>query len=129
MKGSVALCISKLRLRALTARILAAYLSKNRYAALNLKDLEESIYGALADCARTDNAPPRSGSDAVPASRRTPRGKSTFRQRDIRAAISAAEKAGKEVSGVEIDHNGTIKIVVGKLTQQVGANEWDEVLK
>ena len=39
MKGSVALCMSKLRLRALTARILAAYLSKNRYAALNLKEL------------------------------------------------------------------------------------------
>jgi hypothetical protein len=57
---------------------------------------------------------------------------STFRQRDLTAAIKAARAAGVEVSRIEIDKAGKIVIVVGKpLAAEEdaaqGTNEWDDV--
>jgi len=114
----------KAELRALTAEIIAAYLLKNPIdSRLDLKALQASVYDALAECAKNHLA--------LVKSRRAPRGKSNFRQRDIRAAINATEKAGKEVSGVEIGNDGRIKIVIGKpaASHAPGANEWDAVFK
>lgn len=38
---------------------------------------------------------------------------STFRQRDVTAAVKAVERAGKNVARVEVDGGGTIAIYVG----------------
>jgi len=62
-----------------------------------------------------------------------PRGKLTFRQRDVAAAIKAAKLAGCEVTGVTVDRDGKIKVQLTsskeKPIQTSCANEWDEVLK
>jgi hypothetical protein len=42
------------------------------------------------------------------------RAPSTFRQRDVRAAVEAVRAAGVEVTKVEIDKDGKISIIVGK---------------
>lgn len=61
---------------------------------------------------------------------RAKRGKGTFRQRDVYAAIRAIEKAGKHVSHVEMNGSGTIKFVLGDATtEESGVNEWDVVFK
>jgi hypothetical protein len=39
-----------------------------------------------------------------------PRGRSTFKQRDLRAAVKAVRDAGAEVTGVELRPDGSIKI-------------------
>jgi hypothetical protein len=57
-----------------------------------------------------------------------PRAQSTFRQRDVTAAIRAAEAAGHAVERIEIDREGRIVVVL----RQAGAvaeavkNEWDQ---
>jgi hypothetical protein len=61
------------------------------------------------------------------------RGPTTFRQRDVAAAIKAARQAGIEVAEITVDRNGKITIISTKgaaeAHQTVGAtNEWDEVL-
>lgn len=38
----------------------------------------------------------------------------TFRQRDVTAAIKAAEAAGKEVFGVRISRDGTIMLITAR---------------
>jgi hypothetical protein len=38
----------------------------------------------------------------------------TFRQRDVTAAIKAAEAAGKEVFGVRIGRDGTIVLITAR---------------
>jgi len=58
------------------------------------------------------------------------RGPTTFRQRDVAAAIKAAKLAGCEVERVEITKDGKIVIVTSKGTSTVpeaaaDRNEWD----
>ena len=57
------------------------------------------------------------------------RGRSHFRQSDLTRAIKAAQAAGLEIARIEIDPNGTIKIVPGKPESEQTENPWDEVLK
>ena len=119
--GSVGM-VTELELRALTAKIIAAYLSKNPVdAPLDLNDLKTSVYDALAGCV---GAAPRAVAHRA-------RGKSTFRQRDVGAAIRASQKAGKEVSSVAIDGDGTIRVDLrkGPAPDSREANEWDAVFK
>ena len=64
------------------------------------------------------------------------RGKCTFRQRDVKAALkaalTAAHDAGAEVARCEIDRDGKkIVVVFGKPNGETpdnkkGGNEWDE---
>jgi hypothetical protein len=42
------------------------------------------------------------------------RARSTFRQRDVAAAIKAAEAAGKEVFGVRISPDGSIMVITAR---------------
>jgi len=54
------------------------------------------------------------------------RGPSTFRQRDVTAALKAATAAGIVVAGFEIDKDGKIIVRCGKSQdEQPTANEWD----
>jgi hypothetical protein len=63
----------------------------------------------------------------------------TFRQRDLKQAIKAAQAAGLENFRVDVDRNGTISVVslAPGDTATAGLdskepkwpNEWDEVLK
>lgn len=57
------------------------------------------------------------------------RGPSTFRQRDMAAAIKAARQAGCEVVKVEVDKEGKIVVWTSgdAASQSHPANEWDEV--
>lgn len=58
---------------------------------------------------------------------RTTRGPSTFRQRDVTAAIKAVRAAGEEVAGVEIATDGRIRVIVGREAIAAEAkNPWDE---
>ena len=57
------------------------------------------------------------------------RSPSTFRQRDLTAAVKAARKAGLEVGRVEIAKDGRISVVVGKAeVSDTAVNPWDEVI-
>jgi len=56
------------------------------------------------------------------------RAPSTFRQRDVTAALKAVTAAGCPVARVEIDKEGKIIIIMGKPADQQAAgvmNEWD----
>jgi hypothetical protein len=60
------------------------------------------------------------------------RGPSTFRQRDVAAAIKAARDAGVEVARVEVDKDGKIIIVIAEKAGNGGVgiatssgSEWD----
>ena len=63
------------------------------------------------------------------------RGKLTFRQRDLVAAIRAVKVAGQEIAKVEIDSEGKISILTTsalkrtELAKAVDYNEWDIVLQ
>ena len=56
-----------------------------------------------------------------------PRGPANFRQRDITAAVKAVENAGKKVSRVVVDNEGSINIYVGA-GNNAGkhVSEWDK---
>jgi hypothetical protein len=59
-----------------------------------------------------------------------PRGRCTFRQRDVTAAIKAAKAAGEEVVRVEVGRDGNIIIVTSKSEARLGlvrdyTNDWD----
>jgi hypothetical protein len=58
------------------------------------------------------------------------RGRCTFRQRDVTAALKAAIAAGVSVRGVRINAKGDIEIVIGRPLEQnfsaVERNEWDD---
>jgi hypothetical protein len=57
-----------------------------------------------------------------------PRGPTTFRQRDLAAALKAAAAAGAQVARVEVDRDGRIiLILIGKKQPDNNAetNEWD----
>lgn len=58
------------------------------------------------------------------------RGPSTFRQRDVKAAMKAVTDAGYEVARVEIERDGKIIIVPTRATAAgtVEKNPWDEIL-
>ena len=59
------------------------------------------------------------------------RAPSTFRQRDLTAAIKAAVAAGVEVKRVEVDRDGKVVVVIGKPCEHVNdetSNPWDSVL-
>ena len=59
------------------------------------------------------------------------RGQSTFRQRDLTAAVKAVVAAGCEVVRVEVDKDGKIVVVTGKpqgpVSEGRGGNEWDRI--
>jgi hypothetical protein len=60
------------------------------------------------------------------------RGPSTFRQRDLTAAVKAVVAAGYEVARAEIDATtGRIVVVIGKARgqpqEESGGNEWDRI--
>ena len=55
------------------------------------------------------------------------RGKCTFRQRDVTAAVKAVVAAGVEVARVEIDRSGKIVVVAGRTNNAPARNEWDGV--
>ena len=58
------------------------------------------------------------------------RAPSTFRQRDVTAAIKAARDAGIAVAQVKIQKDGTITIISGVSAEPSPlVNEWDEVLE
>jgi hypothetical protein len=56
---------------------------------------------------------------------------STFRQRDVAAAIRGAIAAGCAVARVEVDKDGRIVVIMIDKEQSpekaVGANEWDDL--
>jgi hypothetical protein len=64
---------------------------------------------------------------------RAPRS-STFRQRDVTAAVKGVERAGRQVARVEIGRDGRIVVIVcagataGESKPDPKANEWDTVL-
>ena len=61
---------------------------------------------------------------------RRQRGPGTFRQRDVIAAVKAAERAGKTVRSFRIDRNGAIEVIFGE-PEKIGqeeANPWDRLL-
>jgi len=57
------------------------------------------------------------------------RSHSTFRQRDVTAAIKAAKAAGEQVVRVEVDREGKIIIITAREApaEAETANEWDAV--
>jgi hypothetical protein len=64
------------------------------------------------------------------------RGPTTFRQRDLSAAIKAAVAAGCAISRVEVAKDGGIVLVLVTGEERStgskpgsGRNEWDEILK
>lgn len=60
------------------------------------------------------------------------RGPSTFKQRDVTAAIKAAVAAGVEVAKIEVDKDGKIVMTIGKCErvngERAGRNEWDDAV-
>jgi len=58
-----------------------------------------------------------------------PRGPTTFRQRDVAAAIKAAKAAGCTIARVEVGRDGKVVLVLTKGEIDEKENEWDEVLK
>lgn len=58
------------------------------------------------------------------------RGKCTFRQRDLTAAIKAVVAAGHQVSRIEIDPTGKIAVVIGSSDEApvIERNEWDDAV-
>jgi hypothetical protein len=63
------------------------------------------------------------------------RAHSTFRQRDVIAAIRAAKRAGQNVTSFEISPNGNIRIHIGESadishpTETKETDSWDDVRK
>jgi hypothetical protein len=61
------------------------------------------------------------------------RAPSTFRQRDVRAAVKAVVDAGVQVARVEVGSDGKIIVVTGEparldvVPKDDGVNEWDSV--
>jgi hypothetical protein len=58
-----------------------------------------------------------------------PRRACTFKQTDVTKAVKAVVAAGVEVARVEVDKNGRIVVVAGKVAQDAASagdkNEWD----
>jgi hypothetical protein len=64
------------------------------------------------------------------------RAPSTFKQRDMAAALKAAKAAGCAVARVKVEKDGTIVLVLATGEERStgsqpgsGGNEWDELLK
>jgi hypothetical protein len=58
---------------------------------------------------------------------------STFRRRDVTAAVEAVVKAGVEIARVEVAQDGRIVVIVGRAAEVASGkdenrNPWDEVL-
>jgi hypothetical protein len=55
----------------------------------------------------------------------------TFRERDLRAAIHAVEKSGKQIHGIEVARDGTIRILTTPpfkaAESSSGLRGWDDV--
>jgi hypothetical protein len=64
-----------------------------------------------------------------------PRGATTFRQRDLTAALKAARAAGCEVARIEVGKDGRIIVILDNGKEPLadksgcGGNEWDAILK
>ena len=58
------------------------------------------------------------------------RGETTFRQRDLKAALKAAEQSGAKVARVEVRRDGTIVVIMGEPSPAtapdngIGTDEW-----
>jgi hypothetical protein len=57
------------------------------------------------------------------------RAPSTFRQRDLKCAVAAAQQAGVSIARIEVGKDGVIKIIAGK-PEEPGKepgdrNEWE----
>jgi len=58
------------------------------------------------------------------------RGDCTFRQRDLKAALKAAEQSGAKVARVEVRPDGTIVVIMGEPAPAtapengIGTDEW-----
>ena len=53
----------------------------------------------------------------------------TFRQRDVTRAVKAVVAAGLDISRVEIDKQGSIIVVPGKLNPAIGSSSsWDAAI-
>jgi hypothetical protein len=57
------------------------------------------------------------------------RAPSTFRRRDVTAAIEAARAAGIEVARVEVAADGTITVIAGKPCNNGQGNPWDAAVE
>jgi predicted aspartyl protease len=59
------------------------------------------------------------------------RGVSTFRQRDVTAAVKAVVAAGVTIARVEVDKEGKIVVIASSANEPAqedgGRNEWDSV--
>ena len=64
------------------------------------------------------------GDSAVLPPRR--RGRATFRERDVKAAIRAVRAAGEEIAGVEIGLDGKIRVIVLREGTAEAKNPWDD---
>lgn len=53
------------------------------------------------------------------------RGRATFRERDVKAAIKAVRATGAEIAGVEIAADGRIRVIVGREDAAAETNPWD----
>ncbi len=57
---------------------------------------------------------------------RATRGRATFRERDVKAALRAARAAGESIAGFEISPDGKIRVIVGQEgIAAEKANPWD----
>lgn len=58
------------------------------------------------------------------------RGACTFKERDVKAAVKAAQAAGLPIAGVEITKDGTIRVIAGSAVSKpdnAGPGEWDDL--
>jgi hypothetical protein len=54
-----------------------------------------------------------------------PRGPSTFKERDVKAALRAVQASGLKVERVEVDKDGTIVVVTGSFAGESHALQTD----
>ena len=59
---------------------------------------------------------------------KTARGKATFRQRDVKAAVRAVADAGASVARVEIEPDGKIVVIVGAKESELEASNGEIIL-
>jgi hypothetical protein len=80
--------------------------------------------------------PPKNGGERTARPRRNrpsmSRGPTTFRKRDVTAAVEAVTTAGYEVLRVEVGKDGRIIVVTSKGTveapEAADKNEWDDAV-
>jgi hypothetical protein len=51
-----------------------------------------------------------------------------FREADVRRAVKAIAATGQPIAGVRFERDGGFTVLIGKSSDVVKANPWDEVL-